>query len=389
MKRLIFLFLFSIFLLTAEELPKVCLNMIVKNETPVIRRCLESVKPLIDYWVIVDTGSTDGTQEMIQEYMRDIPGELHERPWVNFEENRNEALDLAYGKSEYLLFIDADDILQFSADYRLPPLDKECYYIKIDYGWTTYSRIQLIRNSLKWRWVGVVHEALVGPASNDAHLEGIIMKIIGGGDRSHDPKKYLRDAALLEKALESNPNDTRNTFYLAQSYKDAGMNEMAMKVYQRRAEQGGWDEEVFWSLYQIALIQESLEMPEEMVTHGYQRAYDYRPIRAEPLYHLSNYYRLRGNYLLGYLFAAYGLDLEVPKDVLFVEKWVYDFGLLLEYSISSYWIGRYDESIRACGELLCMPDLPQNVRECTQRNLQFALDKIQSNKKPSRHKKAI
>ena len=59
--------------------PTVCLSMIVKNEAPVIRRCLASVCPLIDSWVIIDTGSNDGTQEIIREYLRDIPGELHER----------------------------------------------------------------------------------------------------------------------------------------------------------------------------------------------------------------------------------------------------------------------------------------------------------------------
>ena len=61
-----------------------CLNMIVKNESHVIKRCLDSVKPIIDYWVIFDTGSTDGTQRIIQEVLKDIPGQLHERPWVNF-----------------------------------------------------------------------------------------------------------------------------------------------------------------------------------------------------------------------------------------------------------------------------------------------------------------
>ena len=74
--------------------PTICLNMIVKNEAHVIRRCLDSVRPFIDCWVIVDTGSTDGTQELIREVMRDIPGELRERPWKNFAHNRNEALSL-------------------------------------------------------------------------------------------------------------------------------------------------------------------------------------------------------------------------------------------------------------------------------------------------------
>ena len=72
-----------------------CLNMIVKNEAAVIARCLASVRPIIDYWVIVDTGSTDGTQDAIRAFLADLPGELHERPWRDFAHNRTEALDLA------------------------------------------------------------------------------------------------------------------------------------------------------------------------------------------------------------------------------------------------------------------------------------------------------
>ena len=77
----------------------ICLNMIVKNESKAIRKLLESVKNIIDYWVIFDTGSTDGTQDIIREFLQDIPGELHERPWVDFAHNRNEALVVAQEKA--------------------------------------------------------------------------------------------------------------------------------------------------------------------------------------------------------------------------------------------------------------------------------------------------
>jgi glycosyltransferase involved in cell wall biosynthesis len=73
--------------------------MIVKNEAHIIRETLDSVAPYISSWVIVDTGSDDGTQDLIRDHMgrRGIPGELYERPWRNFGHNRSEALDLAQG----------------------------------------------------------------------------------------------------------------------------------------------------------------------------------------------------------------------------------------------------------------------------------------------------
>ena len=75
---------------------RLTLCMIVKNEAHVIERCLASVLPVIDYWVIVDTGSTDGTQQKIQDFFdrNGIDGEMHNRPWIDFGHNRSEALEL-------------------------------------------------------------------------------------------------------------------------------------------------------------------------------------------------------------------------------------------------------------------------------------------------------
>jgi glycosyltransferase involved in cell wall biosynthesis len=379
MKKFLLLFLVLCTFLEAneEKKPAVCLNMIVKNETKVIKRCLESVKPLIDYWVIVDTGSTDGTQEMIKDFMKDIPGELHERPWVNFAHNRNEALNLAKTKADYLLFIDADDTLAYAPDFKKPKLDKDCYYIKIKYGGMSYDRIQLIKSTPNWKWAGVVHEVLVSDTTFDGgFLNGVTMVIVGGGDRSHDPKKFEKDAALLEKAVQDDPTCGRHVFYLAQSYRDAGKLELALKNYEKRFAMGGWDQEVYWSLYQIAILQEDLNYPEETVSKSYVKAYNYRPTRAEPLYRLSSYYRRKENYLLGYLVAQLGLQIKEPNDVLFVESWMYDYGLLLEHSISSYWLEKYQESWQSCVQILARNDIPQHVRECSEKNLGFALEKL-------------
>ena len=114
--------LMIVFHLGAKE-KTICLNMIVKNESRAIEKCLSSVKNHIDYWVIVDTGSTDGTQEIIRKQLETIPGELHERPWKNFGENRQEALKLAKGRGDYLFFIDADDFLEYEKDFEQELID--------------------------------------------------------------------------------------------------------------------------------------------------------------------------------------------------------------------------------------------------------------------------
>src|SRR3954467_13946302 len=106
----------------------ICLNMIVKNEAPVIGRCLDSVLPFIDRWVIVDTGSTDDTRALVQHHLRSQPGELHERPWKNFGHNRNEAFQLAAPQADYLFFIDADERLSLPPHFERGTLAGDGYY---------------------------------------------------------------------------------------------------------------------------------------------------------------------------------------------------------------------------------------------------------------------
>jgi hypothetical protein len=84
---------------------------------------------------------------------------------------------------------------------------------------------------------------------------------------------------------------------------------------------------------------------------------------------------MQENYLMGYLMAQHGLKVERPKDQLFVESWIYDYDLLLEFSICAYWIGKYEESLQACDELL-KKELPEHVRTCVEKNREFAVSKL-------------
>lgn len=365
-----------------SSLNGICLNMIVKDESLVICRCLESIKPLINYWVIVDTGSTDDTKAKIKEFMKEIPGELHERTWINFEHNRNEALSLAKNKREYILFIDADEELSFPRNYRIPRLNKDFYHIMVDFDGTHYARIGLIKSQLDFKWTGVLHEAIdTSHAQTSELMQNVKYVVHTDGARSKDPEKFKKDAQTLEAALQKEPNNARYVFYLAQSYRDANEHELALKNYMKRTLMGDWDQEVFWSLLQIGMLQEILEMPGEEITKSYYSASMLCPKRAEPLYRLAKYFRQKGDYFSGYLIARQGLTIPLSDDVLFVESWIYDYGLLLEYAICASGLEKYQEAQLAAYRLLGK-NLPAKIRDTVLKTLPMIEAKMGIKKLP-------
>jgi hypothetical protein len=353
--------------------------MIVKNEAPVIRRCLDSVRSLIDYWVIVDTGSTDGTQQLILEHLKDVQGELHERPWQDFAHNRSEALTLARRHADYSLIIDADDLLEIPPDYRMPALTADAYLVDIHDAGSRYQRPQLVHNRLPWRYRGVLHEFLECAGSQPAEHLGIIMRRNHDGARRRDPHTYQRDATILERALQTEADPflvMRYTFYLAQSYRDAGAIPAAIAAYLRRAELGGWDQEVYYSLYQAARLKAALgHAPDEIIALCL-RASELVPSRAEALHCASQLCRNLGRSQQGYEIARRGLALAGPGDGLFVEPWIHAYGLLDEYAINAYWSGHYHDSLDACVRLQAHPDFPADQRARLAANTRFALDRL-------------
>ena len=372
---MLFLFLSLAFFMGAREPKKVCLNMIVKNESEVIERCLNSVKPIIDYWLIVDTGSMDGTQEIIKNCLKGIPGELHERPWIDFAHNRNEALTLAKNKGDYLLFIDADDALECSTSFVWPNLDKDFYSILLrDRKGSDIQRVALINSHLNWKWEGVLHETLECPeAKSSALLKDILIRYnVGKGARAKDPKQFLKDAQTFEKALEKDPNNPRYLFYLARSYAHAGEKELAEKAYQKRIAMPSKDvQETYLSLYNLGLLQG--ESNPEAAIETYSKAYAFRPTRAEPLFRMAALYREMGRPLLGYQLAKLALNLSRPLNDVCVEYITYDYQLKVEYTYCAFFAGKYQEGIEGCRELLANPNLPEDLRLRVKANLEVAL----------------
>lgn len=372
----IFIFVLFLFLPKALEAKEtICLNMIVKNERHVIERCLESVKNIIDYWVIVDTGSSDGTQDIIRIALKDIPGELFEKPWVNFGHNRSEALQLAKGKADYILLMDADDWLDFPENYELPSLTLDAYEILWVHSHNfSYYKPQIVKATLPWRWEGVLHEYLTCDRGIiKEKLEGVTYVYGGDGARSQDPEKFLKAAQIFREALEKEPNHPRNTFYLAESLRDASKYEEAIIEYENYINIGNWDQEIFWALYQIARLKEYLNKSDDELIESYYKAHYFRPHRAEPIYNISKIFIKNNQYDLAYACIKGWETIPQPKvkDIHFSFRTIEEYELKLNLSLAAYYTGRIDEFSEICYEMLSL-DLPDNIRQLINNNIQFA-----------------
>lgn len=361
---------------------KICLCMIVKNEEHVIKRSLESVKGFIDYWIVVDTGSTDNTKGVISEVMQGVPGEIHDIPWKNFAFNRGESLRLAKDKGDYSLVMDADEFVVFNEgfdkDKFKESLDLDIYDVHFRNGGITYVRTVLTKNSLGWSYRGAVHEFPFSeiPAVTRANADGFYQSTFSDGARSRDPQKYEKDAEAIKMAMEEDGDEfmqKRYTFYLAQCYKDAGKYELAYERYMQRSKMGGWVEEVFVSLHKAGELAIYLNKPEEVVLARFSEAFEAAPWRAESIYSAVNYMRLKNQFGIAYLLAKSVLDIPNPgTKSLFVIPSTYDYALLDEFALCAYYTHKYEESHSACVQLLSSGKLPlgqvarikENMRHC-------------------------
>jgi glycosyltransferase involved in cell wall biosynthesis len=362
-----------------------CLCMIVKNESHIILETLESIKDYLDYWVICDTGSTDNTPELIQDFFdkAGIKGELHRVEWINFGFNRTQAFSFAYKKADYLWVIDADDFLVGSLDFN--HLSADSYRLKYVLGDITYYRDQLFKGDLQWEYKGVLHEypyCLSKENHNIAVIDGnyyIHARTAGARSQIDPTSKYLADTKTMQQALDVEKDGglvRRYLFYIAQSYRDAGEQELAIQWYQKRVAAAGWAEEVWYSKYQIARLYETLgDYPKAL--QAYLDAFEYRPTRAEALYSLGKLCNIRSEYFQAYLFLERASKTPVTQDILFVSSSVYDYEIIFELSISAYWTGEYRQSIDLCDKLIAMKDkIHPNIYEQTLKNREFGVAKL-------------
>jgi len=339
------------------------LVMIVKDAMGDLPRTLAAAKPYISSWTICDTGSTDGTQKYIRKVLKDIPGTLYEDEWKNFGHNRSLAFARARGTASWLLLMDADMAVTIKDGFE--PGGVDAYTLEMG-GHTAFSyRLPLlVRGDKGWVSIGRVHEYTAceeGPYTSTP-TDDVTIDMLPINRSS--PEKFRMHAKFLEESLAENPNNERDTYYLAQTYSSLG-DPRARDMFLQRAKLGGFEEEVFYAKFRAAMLCE--DWPTQMAE--LIESWESRPNRMEPVCALARGFNSRGQHQM-----AYALSSIIPvhnTDVLFIHTDVWDWGLKFERSIAAWWLGYHAEAKNLCSELLANPRLPEHIREQVKINMSF------------------
>lgn len=262
--------------------------MIVKDESEVVGRCIKSAAPLVDSWCVLDTGSTDGTQSIVEDALAGVQGFLHEHEFDGFGQSLNRALALADPDADWILRLDADMTVDAHPDLKAwldSDLDPEtdAWNVLIEDHGLSYRLPLLLRGGREWRYEGATHEWLDAQGRKTRSLLGLAVTHHGDGSNRGD--KLERDLALLAPGCAA--GEPRAVFYTAETLRFLGRTEEAIRMYKRRAALGGFEEERWYALYQRAKLRENVD---ELI-----EAWTLRPQRHEPLQAAADIVARRGS----------------------------------------------------------------------------------------------
>jgi len=355
--------------------------MIVKNESKIITRLLDTVYPIIDTYCICDTGSDDNTIEIIKEFFdsKNINGKIVKEAFRDFGYNRNYAkLECLSMDADYLLLLDADMKLELNienvAEFK-EKLTGNAYYLFQGNNGFFYKNVRIIENSVDYTYRGVTHEYVETPPDcKIGFIEKEKMFIVDVGDGGSKENKFTRDIKLLKDGLRDEPDNVRYMFYLANSYLNMGQYHGAIETYKKRIQMGGWKEELWYSHYSIGKAYMELEDMNKAVIH-WMEAYQILPNRIENLYEIVKYYRMRESYRLAYSFyemAEYQRQNHFSDDHLFHDQSIYDYKMDYELSILGYYCNDKPYNIlESIKRTLCYQDVPQNALQNVLVNYKF------------------
>ena len=226
-------------------MPTISLCMIVKNEEIHIARCLDSVAGLVEEIIIVDTGSTDRTVEIVSDYT----SKIYSYEWKDdFSDARNYSFSKA--TMDYCMWMDADDILEeternkfLQLKQSLPP-DIDIVMMKYNTSFDeagkpsfSYYRERLIRNSAQYRFTGAVHEVILPNGKTLYSDIAVSHRKMNAGDPDRNLKIYQKLLA------DGKPLEPRQQYYYGRElYYHRKYKEAVSVLEEFLLSPGGWIE---------------------------------------------------------------------------------------------------------------------------------------------------
>lgn len=329
-----------------DRAPLLGLVMIVRDEARRIAEVLASYRPYIDAWTILDTGSTDGTQDLVKRELAGIPGVLHEEPFVDFATSRNRALGL-HGTSTVFSIMPNGDVLQGGGELRtfLEAHRSDhagAYRVRISPG--HYYHPLVMRAGAGWHYKWRTHECAVGPNQGPQIPGVVVFRDRGNRTDAEWRQRWERDLVLLDLDREADPSDPRPYFYLGQTHECLGQHAQALGMFEKRATMGGYFDEVYEAKFRVAKMKDELGQPWSEVQQAYLEAHAHDPRRAEPLYAISDYWYDRKVHATSRLFAIAAAETPKPPTDLFLDEEVYTWKAADRAAISSFYAGHKEDA---------------------------------------------
>lgn len=378
---------------------KICLVMMVKNESAKIEQALTSCEHMIDSYIICDSGSTDDTKQKIKDFMdeRNIPGEILDIEWKNFGYSKSIMMKEAHERStaDYFLFMDGRELVKKPDNTNMTQDDKKkleeflenndscVFMVKTVDGGTEYRRWNFFKNNQVYEWRSPVHEYLVTtkPGSKTSNLDIFNIHKNGWGGSGHGKEKYLNYVRLLKEYIDEHKDKTlsRETYYVAQSYKDAGEIEQGIDWYKKRIEIGDFsrNEEGFISMLTLFRYYKKNKDEKELLYYLFRMKKEY-PHRLEGLFEGMMYFKDKDRDA-AYSFGIAGLKCLTgsKKGYLFLEKHIYEYMFLFEFCLVAHYSNHDKETLQA-SKLLEGKKMPGNIKSAHVRNVPFYKKRITS-----------